>query len=758
MSPARIAPLPLLVAVLLSPGLAAADRRGDHSELPDATTPVEDAVLYSCNRRDGSVPIAVTFKPETELRDLVTWVMGFTCKNFTFDPRIVSTGRKVTVIVPNKMTAVEAYRVFLGALATVGLTVVPDGNMMLVVEAATAKRASVPLYKSGVPDGGEQVVRYVLRPQYAQGDTLLTAFTALKSDIGDVQLVGSLLLMTDYASHIRDMMAIAKLVDVAGGSDGIYTIPVVHADATKLATEIGGMLGIATAAGGRAPAPVVKGAPGAAATSEADQRAAAAVPSKLLVDERTNSLVMAASPAGYARVKALVDRLDIALDIDGGASIHVLRLSSAVAEDLAKTLNDTIQGAKKPGPTTAGAAGPPVSVADPASGSVALEGQVHVTSDKLTNSVIVMSSGRDFLAIREVVRQLDQPRRQVYIETEILEIDMTKDLEAGASSSGALPTGNGTSFAVGGVQTGTLSTVTTTSIATSLATATGLVGALVGSPISASTSLLGQSIPSYAVLFQALMTNGNSNTKKTPSFIGLDNQKIHWSSGIDVPYKKGVLPSLAGTTTATALTTNIDREKLELVLDITPHISTDDNVLLEIKHSSKDLGPDQADLGPTWTTQEFESSLVVHDQQTVVLEGLVQERDSVTQTKVPVLGDIPLVGYLFKYSSKIKKKSNLLIVLTPYIIKDQSDIRAITERKMREHDDFIRSVATLDHMTYVPHMNYKRKRGLVEEINRAVTSVEEDTAARNAIVHARPMESGPLQYGPPPEEGASEAR
>ena len=335
MSSARTAALAASLTLLLAPGLASADRQSDHSELPGAATPEEDAVLYSCNRRDGAAPIAVTFKPETELRDLVTWVMGFTCKNFTFDPRIVSMGRKVTVIVPNKMTAVEAYRVFLGALATVGLTVVPDGNMMHVVEAATARRASVPLYKSGVPDGGEQVVRYVLRPQYAQGDTLLTAFTALKSDIGDVQLVGSLLLMTDYASHIRDMMAIAKLVDVAGGSDGIYTIPVVHADATKLATEIGGMLGIATAAAGaRAPAPPGKGAPGTAtATSEADQRAAAAVPSKLLVDERTNSLVVAASPAGYARVKALVDRLDIALDIDGGASIHVLRLSSAVAED-----------------------------------------------------------------------------------------------------------------------------------------------------------------------------------------------------------------------------------------------------------------------------------------------------------------------------------------------------------------------------------------------------------------------------------------
>src|SRR5439155_9118078 len=119
-----------------------------------------DDALYSCKKRTGLV--SVTFKPETELKDLITWVMGFTCKNFMLDPRIVSTGKKVTVIAPNKMSAQEAYDVFLAALSTMGLTVVPKGNMYRIVESATAKSETVPFIKKGVPANQDQMVRYVI--------------------------------------------------------------------------------------------------------------------------------------------------------------------------------------------------------------------------------------------------------------------------------------------------------------------------------------------------------------------------------------------------------------------------------------------------------------------------------------------------------------------------------------------------------------------------------------------------------------------
>jgi general secretion pathway protein D len=128
--------------------------------------PGQDDALYSCKKRTGQV--AVTFKPETELKDLITWVMGFTCKNFMLDPRIVSTGKKVTVIAPNKMSAQEAYNVFLAALSTMGLTIVPKGNMYRIVDSATAKSETIPIQKKGVPANQDQMVRYIMRPSYTQ--------------------------------------------------------------------------------------------------------------------------------------------------------------------------------------------------------------------------------------------------------------------------------------------------------------------------------------------------------------------------------------------------------------------------------------------------------------------------------------------------------------------------------------------------------------------------------------------------------------
>nr|MBA3537997.1 hypothetical protein [Deltaproteobacteria bacterium] len=309
--------------------------------------PGEDDQLYSCHKKASKV--VITFKPEIEIKELVAWAMGFTCKKFTYDQRI--TGKKVTVVAPTSMTRPEAYRLFLVALSTVGLTVVQKGPALRIVGAPDARRESLPIYKKGLPDDTDQVVRYVLRPTHAQPDTLLKAFTALKSEAGDIVVVGSLLVITDYGTHVRDMMSLATLIDVPGGSDGIYTIPVRHADAAKLAEKINTILGL-----GATPAPAAKGETAATST---------AAPSKLLVDERTNTLVLASNEPGYLRVKALVERLDISLDLEDGSSIHIYRLGSAIAEELAKTLNDAIGGSgQRAAPGKPGTGPPPASPVD----------------------------------------------------------------------------------------------------------------------------------------------------------------------------------------------------------------------------------------------------------------------------------------------------------------------------------------------------------------------------------------------------------
>jgi general secretion pathway protein D len=453
-------------------------------------------------------------------------------------------------------------------------------------------------------------------------------------------------------------------------------------------------------------------------------------------------------------VKALVDRLDIVLDTEGGSAIRVYPLENALAEELAATLTNVLsgqgqQGQQRPGqPAAANTPRPAGSIGGDFGSS--LEGTVRVIGDKPTNSLIVMSSGRDFIAVRDVIRRLDQPRRQIFIEALILEVQVSKSLDIGTSSHGGLPVLGGDAIVLGGVQTPTLKSINPSS----LAALTGLVGGLIGTPLANSQTFLGTSIPSYAVLFQALANQDNSNILSAPHIIAIDNEKAEFSVGNNIPYKAGLsfggLPGAAGgaTNPLGSIGTNIQREKLNLTLNVTPHISSNDAVRLEIEQETKDLGGKDPELGPTWAERKLKTQVVVHDQESVVIGGLIQEREIYNVTKVPLLGDIPLLGYLFKYSTKQKKKTNLLILLTPYIIKDQLDLATIKDRKVREYREFAASFANLNDKKYEPRLDYRRKRGLLEEINRAVQSVEEDQAVLNATGQRLNVLEGGVEFGP----------
>jgi general secretion pathway protein D len=405
--------------------------------------------------------------------------------------------------------------------------------------------------------------------------------------------------------------------------------------------------------------------------------------------------------------------------------MHVYQLGSAIGEELAKTLNDAIQAST---PSGSGAKKP-----EGVAGDLQLQGPVRVLSDKPTNKLIVMSSGRDFLAIREVIRELDVPRRQVYIEAMILEVQLGNGLNLGTASHGGYQYGDQT-LLVGGVQAPSLKSTSLDS----LASASGLIGGIIGKTLEGSKALFGKSIPSYAILFQALADRSRTNILSTMPLIVVDNELAKYKLGTNVPYIKGVMPT--SPTTSSSLTTVIDRKDLLLELEIKPHISTDDSVLLEVKQASEDLG-DRDQLGPSWTTRSIETRVLVRDQQTIILGGLIQNRDSSTESKVPILGDIPILGHLFKYTIRSRKKMNLLVMLTPYIIKDNLDLDAIRARKQREYEEFAGSFHRLDGQRYIPRLDYTRKRGLVEEINRSVEAIEADIAARAAVppaVHVKP--------------------
>lgn len=719
----------LLIALLSRTGRA--DTTGEPRRDREAPALGEDDQLYSCKSRAGEV--AVQFKPEMEVKELLAWVMGFTCKNFVLDPRIVATQRRVTIVAPTKMAAPEAYRLFLVALSTIGYTLVPKGNIIKVVDSQFAKREAIPMAR-GV-DGSDQYTRYIYRPSYAQADALIQAFLQLKSEAGDVQLVGGMLLLSDYGSNVRSMLDLGKLIDVPKGSDGLYLLPVKYADAPKLVDKLNTLLGLSSSGtSAPPPRPTDPKAPPQVAI-------ASAVPSKILVDERTNTLIIAASAPAYERVRALVASIDIPLDIEGGASIHVYRLGSSVAEEISKTLESALGNSRaaQPTPPKPGATTPPPTGPIEQAGA-ALEGQVKIVPDKLTNSLLVVSSGRDYLAIKEIIRQLDVPRRQVYIETVILEVAEGSSLDLGTSSHGGIPGLGG--LLLGGVQLPSLSSLALGTGASSVPT--GLAGALLGKELPNSLSLFGKSIPSYGVLFQALANNDRTRVVTAPSIIGIDNEETNHRAGQNISYERGTSSFQNG---GVVTTQNIERKPLELKLWIKPHVFVDDQVLIELKLDSEDLGGTDALKQPIWTNRNIETRVVVRDQQTVVVGGMTQEREIYSATKVPLLGDVPLLGHLFKYTRKEKRKTRLLVMMTPYIVKDHLDLQNMVDRKLRESREFASSFAALDHARYTPAIDYTRKRGLIEEINRSLQSVDDDLAARAALRAPTGVKPGPVEYG-----------
>ena len=748
LSPLRGSVAAVLVFTLLAPPAVLAQPA---PEKPAPGAQPQDDPTYKCGKQTG--PVAVNFKPETELKEIIAWVMGFTCRNYILDPRIVSTGKKVTIMAPLKMSQADAYAVFLASLSTMGLTVVPKGNVFRIVESSTAKSETVPIYKQGVPPNQDQMIRYVLRPSNTSTETLRQALDSIRSPAGSVSVAGNLLVITDYSSQIRDMMSIARSIDVAGNTDGIYTIPVKYADATQLAQKLSEILG--AGAGG-------KGGPGGGRGNPAggpqppggggSDDVAGAIPSKIMVDDRTNTLIVVSGEPGYLRVKSLVARLDIQLDAEGGSSINVYPLQNALAEELSTTLNNALgqqQQRQQPGgrPGAPGAP-PPMPQGGPLGDGTALEGQVRIIGDKATNSLLVVASGRDFIAIKRVIRDLDLPRRQIFIEAMILEVQLSKGLNLGSSSHGGLPVGDD-ALLLGGVQTPDLKSLSLSS----LISASGLIGGLIGSPLANSQTFLGTSIPSYGILFQALATQDNTNILSTPHVIAIDNEKAEFSVGNNIPYKAGLsfggfgLPA-GGQQLPGSIGQNIQREKLNLTLNVTPHISSTDAVRLEIEQETKDIGGSDPELGPTWTERKLKTQVVVNDQQSVVIGGLIQERDIYSETKVPLLGDIPILGYLFKYAKKSKKKTNLLIILTPYIIKDQLDLQSIRERKIREREEFVRSFSSLNEMKYSPRTDYRRKRGLIEEINRSIQMVERDSEVLRGLGTRQNVTEGAIDYAP----------
>jgi len=753
--------------------------------------PGEKEALQECHKYPSGKKFKWELRGEIDLMTLLNSISPMLCRPFIVPGNIRQS--KVTILAPDTMTAPEAYRMFLSTLETMGLTVQPQGKVLKIIESNRARETAIPLYPSEeTPPSNDQFVTRMLRVEHADLNDVKTVLDRLRSKDGDITAYAptNTLVITDLGTNIRRMEQVVKQLDIASGGEKIWTIKLYRVAATEMATMLQSVFNVAKAgapaAGGRhvtagAPPPGTTAAPraeitmgGAAGESEISQ---------IIPDDPRSLLLVVANEKGYQRVLAVVRRLDpqsMLTPTDSASDrVHVVPLENANADDVIGTLggvgatvsrgSGTTGGARPPG-SPAPAPVPSAGGATPGQHTGLFEGEVRIASDRPTNSLVILASGRDYLTVRDLIKKLDIPRRQVFVEATILEISVDKSRQIGVAWHGGstvnVPDATNQSLLFGGSEPSS----TVNSLAFSPAALSGLAAGLRGPPIPNAAQILGlppgTSVPSFGVFIQLLQNNGDVNVISMPHILTTDNEKATIQVGQNLPFpgSLGGFPGAgtAGTPGTTGLPgglgfgTSVQRQDVALKLEITPHVNESDFVRLEIDNELSDVSnPNFNGLGPATSKRTVKSVVTIRDQQSIVLGGLIKDRVSESVDKVPLLGDIPILGYLFKHTNKTILKQNLLIILTPYIIKDPADLRRIFDRKVRERREFMQQWSAFrDENDYEAQVDYRRKRGVLEEINQSAIEAEQEAVdLRNAEEALRSREvEGPVEvpYVPPP--------
>jgi general secretion pathway protein D len=733
-------PHALAAAVILcaaAPRLARADvEHPAHATPPAPDLATDDEKLFACTKPDAR--FAVNLKPDVELKDLVTWAMGFSCKRFLYSSALAARTAKVTMITPGAMSAPDAWRLFEIALHSMGLTAVAKGPVLEIIESPLVKEEALAIART-FPDGGAGVVRLLLRPEHVDVSDLAAALELVRSKNGVVSPLPKLraLLVTDDAEHVARMRPLVTALDQPADGESIYAIPLAHVDAAALLATLNKMIDTGPAVGGTA------GPAGAAGAAAGPPRL------RIVADARTNALFVAGTVADYARVKALAAAIDVDTGTDNG--VHLIRLKHAHAKDLATTLNAVLGNGAAATSGTSGAR----NIAPPEVGGAsgfAPTGAVRITADEASNSLLVMASAHDASSLRALVEDMDAPVQQVYLEALVLEVEANNDETLGVSWHDLKSGSDGSASFAGSLGTNLSSVVPKTA-----ATSVGLIAGTLGKLLPTS-DLLGQTIPSYGFLLAAGVQSKRVDVLASPHLLTIDNHLAKISVGENVPYHT----STGSTTTGgIALGPTVSRQPLALTLSITPHIApappevagVDREVALDIDLQDSEMPTSSTagsvDLDPVWKDRSLVTSVVLHDEETLVLGGLVDERTSEIVDKIPILGDIPILGNLFKQTTKSRQKSNLLVLITPHVIADSAEGRDILARRMRERDEFVNAAADLAKRIWEPEQRPEKMRGLVADIDANVRQVDRERAELDAA--ARPHGVPPGRIDPPVE-------
>mgnify|MGYP001487098518 CR=1 FL=1 len=608
-----------------------------------------------------AAPVTLNLK-DADINALVESMSVLTGKNFIVDPRVKG---RVTIISSKPMDEKELYEVFLAVLGVHGFAAVPSGKVIKIVPAAGAKQESVPTVDRSRGIEPDQIVTRVIQVQNVSAAQIVPILRPLIPPQGHLAAYTptNVLIISDNAANVERIASIISRIDLASNEE-VEIVALRHASATEVVRVLTAL------------------EQGKART---DPAAGVGAPTRMVADERTNSILLSGDQTSRVRLRTVITHLDTPVDSGGNTQVIYLRYAKAkdlvtVLQGVSKNLsNEAVRNAPIPGQPGA-----------PPGGGVSSNGGsslVDIQADETTNALVVTAPPDIIRSLRSVIAQLDIRRAQVLVEAVIAEISAEKTAELGVQ------------WAVDASQNGLVGFTNFDAGTSSLANIIGLAAQADSGDLTAlSASRVPQGIQlgagdftgknRFGALISALAKDADTNVLSTPTVVTMDNEEAEIIVGQNVPFVTGSY------TTATSSGSGdntqvgnpfqtIQRDDVGIKLKVKPQINEGNAVKLEIEQEVSSVVPsaNAATQGPTTNKRSIKTIVMVEDEQILVLGGLIDDQLTESAQKVPLLGDMPLLGNLFRYRNTSKLKRNLMVFLHPVILRDPAQGTLYTNDK-----------------------------------------------------------------------------
>ena len=557
---------------------------------------------------------------DADIHSIINEVSLETGKNFVIDPRV---NGKVSLISSKPIKANEVYDLFLSVLEILGYSAIQQGSIVKIVPNMESSELASRVASRQYPGKGDEVVVRVIPLENVNASQLVPIVRPLLPQWSNVSVYtpGNILIMLGRAANLKRIDQIIREVDRTSSND-IDIIRLKQTSASQLAAVLTNLQNAARATGDT---PQVSIAP----------------------DERSNSILLSGNKAARVKMRLLINQLDVP-SAGAQGNTQVIYLKYLQSKDFAPILGKIAQNILNKDVSNNAA---PAMQAAPGTTTKAPENTTNIQAEPSTNAIIITAPPRLMSTLTSIVAKLDIRPAQVLVEGIIVEIDQddTKNL---------------------GIQWGSLSTATDqANIASNgfIPLGMGSVGIIPGTQIQAILGILQQ--------------KGGVNILSTPSLVVLDNQKAVLAVGTQVSDQSGQYATTGNSTTVTPFNT-FNRLNVELKLEVTPQINLGNAVRLKIVLKNDSLqNPSNPGLNPVINTSSITNSVIVNSNDVLVLGGLISNNVRDSQDKIPILGDLPVIGLLFKHDARTLQKRNLMIFIKPSIIHNQEDAQVLTYHK-----------------------------------------------------------------------------